>query len=565
MKRTILISLCLGIGSIFGTLAAQNGWTSPLKLPTALSGTYAEIRTNHYHAGIDMRVGGDTGVGTPIYAPADGYVSRINISPWSGGKMLYINHADNLTTVYMHCDGFAGKIGQCVDNIQAERQCYAFDTTLPANYIPVRKGDLIAYAGNTGMSGGPHLHFEVRDTRTQRSLNPLRYGISVVDNQAPDIRGVRMLPYNDRTRIAGKSDAYQVRAGETVALAGRFYIGVYAADLSEGSTNNNGFERIDIWVDGVPFFQYNVAEIDHNNDRGINCQIDYEYYRSTKKPYIVTRRLAGDPLRPARTYGDGSIGFIDTDTSLHRITIAVGDYNGNQRLFRFNVRNSLETLVEMHGVPHRLTPYQNADTLIYSQPLSVGRTNYQVELPANVVYYNDALVHGVKTDKRYIGPVLTVMPRTSPYPPHKSYKLRLPIPIGYDVEKLVICNIDDKRTAACPTRESGAWLEADARMFGTFVLLQDTTAPTVTPIAFKNGSKIKGDLLQLKIGDNLSGIRSYKCYINGRWVLAEYDGKYNLLNIKDVRTKLSEAKNTLRVVLTDCCNNTRDVTYTLLK
>lgn len=562
MKRTLLIGLCL---LTYSFAQAQNTFDSPLKLPTALSGTFAEIRPYHYHGGIDMRVGGDTGVGTPIYAPADGYVSRVHISPWSGGKMLYINHADNKTTVYYHCDGFPGSIGDFVYRCQEAKQCYAFDTTLPAGLLKVQRGDLIAYAGNTGMSGGPHLHYEVRDTRTQHGLNPLGYGITMTDVQQPTIRGLRMIPYNERTRIAGKCSDRQVKDGETILIAGRFYLGVYAADLSEGSTNNNGFERIDIWVDGVPFFQYRVTEIDHDNARGIHCQLDYEYYQTHKKPYIITRRLPGDPLRPARTYGDGSIGFIDTDTSLHRITVAVSDWNGNQSLRRFNVRNSLETLVEMHGVPHRITPYQTADTLVYTEPLSVGRSNYQIDLPPDVLYYNDALVHGVKTDKRHIAPILTVAPRVSPYPPHKTYKIRLPLPVGYDEEKLVICYLDDTRTKACPTRLDGKWLEADVRDFGNFTVMQDTAAPTVRPVGFKNGSRITGNLLQLKMTDDLSGVKEYKCYINGRWVLAEYDGKYNLLNIKDVRARLTEPKNTLRIVLTDGCDNTRDVTYTLLR
>ena len=544
-------------------LAAQNSFDSPLKLPTALSGTFAEIRSYHYHGGIDMRVGGDDGVGTPIYAPADGYVSRVHISPWSGGKMLYINHPNNLTTVYMHCDGFPDKIGDFVYRCQEANQSYSLDTTLPAGLLKVRQGDLIAFAGNSGMSGGPHLHYEVRDTRTQHHLNPLAYGVTTVDTLKPEIRGIRMIPASGRTRIAGKCSARQVEEGDTIPLAGRFWLGVYAADQSEGSTPNNGFERIDIWIDGVPFFQYQVKEIDHDNGRGIHCQLDYEYYLATRKPYIITRRLPGDPLRPARTFGDGSIGFIETDTSLHRITVGVSDWNGNQSICQFFVRNSLETLVEMSPVPHRLTPYQSADTLIYTEPLSVSRSNYAIDLPEGTLYYNDALVHGVKTDKRYPAPILTVAPRVSPYPPHKTYRLRLPLPVGFDPEKSVVCLIDGDKTKVCPTRIVGKWLEADAREFGNFTVLQDTAAPTVRPVGFKDGGKVRGNLLQLKISDNLSGIATYKCYINGHWVLAEYDGKYNLLNIKDARTHLTQPRNTLRILLIDTCGNTRDVTYTI--
>ena len=181
----------------------------PLHLTPAPSGTFAEVRTNHFHGGLDLRVGGDEGVGTPVYAPADGYVSRLRISAYDGGKMLYINHAGNLTTVYLHLDGYHGAIAKYVLNYQARNQCYAFDTNLSEGVLPVHKGDLIAYAGNSGMSAGPHLHYEVRDTRTQQSLNPLRYGITLPDTIRPVIRGIRLLPVDKNTRINGTKSRYR--------------------------------------------------------------------------------------------------------------------------------------------------------------------------------------------------------------------------------------------------------------------------------------------------------------------------------------------------------------------
>ena len=110
---------------------------NPLHMPAAPSGTFAEIRTNHFHSGIDLRIGGDDGVGTPVYAPADGYVSRLRISAYDGGKMLYINHAGNITTVYLHLDGYHGDIAQYVRRYQTEHQCYAFDTVVPEGLLPV--------------------------------------------------------------------------------------------------------------------------------------------------------------------------------------------------------------------------------------------------------------------------------------------------------------------------------------------------------------------------------------------------------------------------------------------
>ena len=224
----------------------QPKFDNPLHLPAAPSGTFAEIRTNHFHSGIDLRIGGDEGVGTPVYAPADGYVSRLRISAYDGGKMLYINHAGNITTVYLHLDGYHGDIAKYVRRYQAEHQCYAFDTTVAEGVLPVKRGELIAYAGNSGMSGGPHLHYEVRNTRTQQSLNPLQYGITLEDNSMPSLRGIRLLPVDKNSRVNGGKAPYQVDLGSKsdrlgtasnpISVLGRFYVGVYAADQSEGST-----------------------------------------------------------------------------------------------------------------------------------------------------------------------------------------------------------------------------------------------------------------------------------------------------------------------------------------
>ena len=545
----------------------------PLKLPAAPSGTFAEIRTNHYHGGLDLRIGGDDGIGTPVYAPADGYVSRVRISAYDGGKMLYINHAGYITTVYLHLDGYHGAIADYVQQVQNAEQCYTFDTVVEPGLLPVKKGDLIAYAGNSGMSGGPHLHYEVRNTLNQNTLNPLNYGITLSDTLKPTIRGIRILPFNGFTRIEGSKHPYLLADKDTLTIRGRFYLGVYATDVSEGSTERNGYDKIDIWVDGVPFFQYQMTEIPSSDSRAINAQLDYEHYLSTRQGYIITRRLVGDPIRPARTFGDGSIGFIESDTTLHRITVAVSDFNGNQAVRRFFVRNSLETLVPMHEVPEHPSMRQHSDSIFYSQPLSIYRGEYQIEMPKGMLYYDDLLIHGDRKDRRHISPIVMVKPWKSPYPPNHTFQLRVPIPIGYEPTQLVVCSLRNDKLNACTTRiverrtegKYGSWLEADARVFGEFVVALDSVAPNVSPSNFKDGKTFKGNVIRLKISDNLSGIKEYRCFLNGEWVLAEFDGKYAQLSIalaRQYNDLLREGTNTLRVFVTDCCGNEKDVTYT---
>lgn len=553
----------------------------PLRLSPAPSGTFAEIRSNHYHGGIDLRIGGDDGIGTPVYAPADGYVSRLRISSYDGGKMLYINHAGNITTVYLHLDGYHGPIAQYVLQYQAAHQCYAFDTTLSPDVLPVRRGDLIAYAGNSGMSGGPHLHYEIRDTRTQQTFNPLQYGVTLSDAIPPTIRGIRILPVDKNSRVNHLEEPFQLDiSGQDSVLGsqanplyvlGRFYVGVYATDMSEGSTFRNGYDRIDIWVDGQPFFQYKVDKITFGDTRAINAQLDYSHYLATKQGYILTRRLPGDPMRPARTYGDGSIGFIDSDTTLHRITVAVSDYNGNQSVRCFYVRNSLQRLVPMHDIPEHPSYHLFSDSLLVRWPLSVSRGEYQIDMPAGMAYYDDLLLHGIQKDRRYLSPIVTVRPWLSPYPPHRTYQIRMPLVIGVEPEQQVICRLSGNNLSALPTRiierriegKPGRWLEADARLFGNFVVASDTSAPTVKPLNFKQNGRVSARILNLKMYDNLSGVREYRCFINGQWVLAEFDGKSATLSI-DLRQIPDEtAALDLTIFLTDCCGNHREVNYTL--
>ena len=192
---------------------------SPLNMEILLSGTFGEIRPNHYHSGADIRVGGK--IGAPVYATADGYVSRISISPWGGGKVLYIDHDNGFRTVYMHLNDFVGEIGTCVRNYQYKHECYSFTAYFPKDSIKVRKGQVVAHAGNTGSSGGPHLHYEVRYAKNDQTINPFYLGLPYTDNVKPIIRGIKVYPESGKGINVGH---------DTVRMKGRFYTGIYATD-----------------------------------------------------------------------------------------------------------------------------------------------------------------------------------------------------------------------------------------------------------------------------------------------------------------------------------------------
>lgn len=557
-QSIILISLMI----LSPKVLSQTQFRHPMNIPMAPSGTFGEARGNHFHSGIDLRIGGQ--VGEPVYAPADGYVSRLRISSSDGGKMLYINHAGGLTTVYLHLDRYAGAIARKVRECQYEKQTFVLDTNLNSTVLRVKKGDLIAYAGNSGASGGPHLHYEVRTTSTQRSLNPLKYGITLVDTIAPVIRGVRLLPAQQHTVIAGSHQGYNLPNNQdTVALDGRFYLGVYATDASEGSTLRNGYDRLDVWVDGKAFFQYSIDSLTYSDTRAMNLQMDYAQFLANRQMFIVTRRLPGDPTRHVRVIGDGTLSF--SDTLLHRITIKVTDYNGNSALRRFYVVNRPQQAVDE---PRKMLQFADQDTIFYHRVFKSSGRDYQITIPAHTLYANDVIGHTPTSDSRFLSAVHSVRPRESIYPPHKTWYLRLPVPYGQPLDKLLIVQVDGKRIVAAPSKVDGQWLEASLRAWGAFAVTTDLAAPTVKPVNFKQGKAVKGSTLTLRIGDNLSGVRTYRCYLNGQWVLAECDGKSSSLTINlndlDSRVILHGQNNELRVILTDGCNNTTDVTYSVL-
>ena len=323
MKHIFRILTCASLLFTFHlspfTLVAQplppGYFRNPLDIDIALSATFAEVRSNHFHAGLDMRTGGVEGLA--VHAVADGYVSQVRLSPWGGGKMLYITHPNGYTSVYMHLSSYEGAIGRAVLAEQYRTMQFAIVKDFAPGELPVRKGQIVARSGNTGGSAGPHLHFELR--RDGRTINPLLFDITYRDGINPTLRGVRLYPLGGEPVDVGK--------GDHAAVDGPFYIGVYATDAAEGSTARNGIDRIEVYLDGSLFFQYSPELFGLDSSRMVNAIIDYRHYRSQRQPYIVTRVLPG-ARGPwiASCQGDG---IARLRPGAHRLGIKVYDIAEN--------------------------------------------------------------------------------------------------------------------------------------------------------------------------------------------------------------------------------------------
>ena len=559
MKRLlkILTCACIILNSQFSILNSQElpqgYFRNPLDGQIGLSATFAEFRANHFHSGLDMRTGG--AVGKPVYAAADGYVAKVSISPWGGGKILYIKHPNGYTTVYMHLNGYAGEIGKAVQKEQYAKQAYSITKLFSPGELPVKKGQVVAYSGNTGGSGGPHLHFEIRrggeaDIHTHATtINPLLFGLPYIDNIKPTIRGVRIYPQGDTP--------FDAPADNIIKVNGPFHLGIYATDAAEGSTAKNGVDRVEVYLDGSLAFMYTTENLPLDSLRMDNALIDHPLYVKTRQPYLLTRALPGaeGPWVPVRM-GDGI--FRLKPGSTHHIGIKVYDIRDNctERTLTVKVESG-ERRVE--SGERRVS----GETVKYDKPFNYQFSNFNLQLKPFTLYADDRLVITGN------GQTVNIKPAINDIPPHLAYTLcikgSLPgVPSNKTVVVLVTRKQGGVKHSAYTTTHQNGVHSAQVRDWGEFTLAADTIAPTVQAVNFSEGKPLKVTTLKIKIGDNLTGVETYNCHLNGSWILAEYDGKTATLVI-DAAGKLKAGRNTLTCEVTDGTNNRTKKSWTVTR
>lgn len=566
---------------------------NPLNLPLTCSGTFGELRPNHFHGGIDLRTGGK--IGEKVYAAAEGYVSRIKISAWGGGKMLYITHPNGYKTVYMHLNDYSGAIGAWVKRYQEEHQVYAFDQKIAPGVLNVAKGEVVAHTGNTGASGGPHLHFEIRKSDDDRQINPLYFGFRYTDNIAPKIKGIRLYTENGEAvnvKLAPSQESYsksahkrqdteqrwnEAEATDTITVYGAFYTGIWATDMAEGWTMNNGITEIELTVDGIPYWHYNASSYRIEDIRAINAIIDYAHHQATRQGYILTRQLPGCPLSKemigtsylseikrhmANTSQmkaeEGWLSFAEGST--HRLEYRVWDGKSNYTHHAFVVKGGPKI-----GAILR----KEKGEIDYHKSWTKQTKRYTIELPANILYDDETLAIQSRTVSGYYSEVLEIEPTLNPIPPHRAYTIKMLIDEGYrKMAGLTVVNIHGGKISAVATTRHGDTLIAHPKTWGSFAIGCDTTPPKLTwQTAWKREQQRKGTgkpttrqivgTERVKMTDNLSGIEHYACYIDNKWVLGEYDGKTATISIRlDGKAKRGSL---LKVEATDCCGNKTEI------
>lgn len=543
---SLILLYCFTLFPSFSQLLPHKDYfRPPVDFQVILSANFGEIRSGHFHSGIDIKTQGAEGKN--IYAVADGYVSRINISPSGFGKALYITHPDGYVTVYAHLRSFREDIGEYVKSRQYEQKCFALNLFPARNEFPVKKGEIIAWSGNSGSSSGPHLHFEVREEKTQKPVNPLLYNFTVTDNIRPEIRNIFIYdltgkPGEEKRRIPviKHNESFLIQHDDAVVHIGsRTGIGVESYDLLNDSPNRCGIYSLHLFLDENQVYSHRLDKFSFSETQYVHSHIDYE--ESLRSSTVIEKTFLQPNNRMSIYEGVHNMGVIQLDDTLvHMLTLQLTDVHGNLSGLSFPVQmNAVPPPLRQPDAPEytRIFPYQVSNTYSYG--------GFSIEIPANSLY--DTLYFRYAMTEPAPGMLSPLHHIHDEYTPlHKDIRLSVRADeVAHDLtSKLLLVRVDkDGKYIPVGGSYRNGYLETTTRAFGNYTILMDTVPPL---IRINSQSKLYDFTSQEKISffvtDDLSGIKSYHGYIDGDWVLFEYDEKNDHLYYVFDRKRLPSGK-----------------------
>ena len=569
-KFKFSISICLLFAStlvqaqqIFSTNKYPiTDFRQPLDIsPPALAGSFGEIRGNHFHSGIDFRT--NQREGYPVYAVADGYISRLRVQNSGFGQALYINHPNGFTTVYGHLQRFAPKIATIVKNLEYEKKSFEIDEFPDATLIPVHKGEIIAWSGNRGSSGGPHLHFEIRDTKTEETINPQFFGIIIPDNIPPVIHGLYVYRLNGKTfnentpkqaiGISGANGSYKTAA--PISLTGEVGFGIVVTDRHNGLSGTNGVYSIQLEVDGKKVYTSALERFAFEDSKAINSHIDYPTYLNTKRSIQKSFVEPGNPLKIySGLINNGRINFNDGAT--HQLRYIITDSKGNSSVLPFTVNAG--------SVPTAAPAIPLGIIYPYNKVNEFNTDDIKVVFPQGTLYSD--LNFTYKKLPKPTGNAWSAL--------HQIHNRYTPLHIGFNISIKADNLPENLKNKALIVNSNGSsqggffengYVKATPKNFGSFYIAIDTIAPRIIPVNISEGKNMTGlSKIFFKISDNLSGIKSFNGYIDGKWALMEFDTKTaTLWHSFDERT--ASGKHTLELVVADMKENTRKYKVTFIR
>jgi len=533
---------------------SKNDYQWPVGARVGIVANFGELRPNHYHMGLDCRT--DSRENVPVYAAADGYISKVNIDATGFGRAIYINHPNGHTTLYAHLNDFYPELQSYVKAQQYLLKKWAVKMEIPENLFKVKQGQFIAYSGNTGGSQGPHLHFEVRDTKTDKVLNPLLMGFPIEDQIAPDV--LRLAVYDRRKSIYEQSPAiyplkkvgsvYTPAGGKISVHTDAVMFAITAFDRYTGSTNQNGIYRATVFEDDKAISGFEMDSISYDETRFLNAHIDYKT-RANGGPFLqLLSPLPGYQNGIYKT-APGEDGVIRLSTGeTKNVTIKVEDANQNSSSISFSLFcDNISPLADLPGklfVPNEFNVFENESVFFY--------------LPENAIYDSFHLRYGVSNlpDGSSIYTIMNQIPIQSNF----LMSIRADFPAS-DTGFVVMKESAAGKERYKKTKDLKGWYEAYFRDAGNFQLIVDKTPPVVSPVgAFKDGFNAAGlKRIAFSVSDNTKEIAEFTGLLDGEWILFSNDK--GRVFVHQFEENLDHGEHQLQLIVKDLVGNTTEKTF----
>ena len=547
IKIFLTTLLCM----IFLSTNAQE-YHPPLDSRLLLSGTFGELRSNHFHTGIDLKTKGVEGLN--IYSIEEGYITRIKVSSYGYGKAIYINHPDGNTSVYAHLKSFSTKIDSIIKKEHYKKEAFEINYFPAKDEIKVSKGEIIALSGNSGSSGGAHLHFEIRNTYSEKPLNPLDFNFKVIDEIAPIIKKLKFTSFENNLSQTHqyfnpiKSDN-KYNVNEVIKISNKVGVAISTYDLSNDCYNKNGVNFIRMFLDSSLVYEIKMDKLDFRTNKYINSHIDFREKKESKTKYHKCYKSPNNQLSIYKKLVNN--GFIKLkDNKVHKLELQVGDSYNNVSYISVNIQ--LDTLKESDQFIS-----DSLDTKFFSwhSENEFKKDDFSLKLPKKSLYQSINFKFQTKdSTKGTYGKIYMCDYDFTPI--HKKATISIKYLIKDSLKnKTYIAKVKDGKYSYVGGKWQNNTLTSKTSSLGDFAIVADSTLPIIRGVNIYPGKIIKKQkTLKCTIEDKESGINSYRATLNNKWILLDYDHKTKLIKY-DFDNNIIKGKNLFIVLVEDQVGN----------